>query len=264
MNIHLNSQQLIQNAIDAYQLLDQSLKACSEQGIDRLEVFDRHFYEPHEILTELLLEFKNFLESQYSSPEEKQNAGYLLEKIAILSFGSLKGYNNLKAYQSMSAQYDLLISGNSPEWESLFSILRIDDLPKGILLEAKATNGKINDSQFSRLCSLIDHNFSKSVGLGIFFSINSLSGLPEEREQRLRKASDGYLKQIIFYCKTKIPIIVLDKEDILQLDKPGSLIKILDRKIRELEEMTGTKIEPIQSKVIDIPPKFNDVLKWLE
>ncbi|MGB2927123.1 MAG: hypothetical protein WBB82_17625 [Limnothrix sp.] len=264
MNEKMDSESLIEKTISAHKELLESLQKCKEKGINTVDLFSTYHYVPDKFLKKLLAKFSGFVSDTKPSDKEKQDAGYLLEQIAILSFGSLQGWNNLKSYQSAGAQYDLLMSGSSPEWDTIFSLLNLEGLPKGFLLEAKATQSPISDSQISRLSSLVSHNFEKTVGVGIFFSINSISGFPKKIGERHRKASDGFLKQIIFYCKTGIPIIVFDKDDILQLDKKGSLLKILDRKIREIEEMTGTKIEVEDPEIIDIPNKFSEVLKCLK
>jgi hypothetical protein len=46
-------------------------------------------------------------------------------------------------------------------------------------------------------------------------------------------------RQIIFHAKTNKIIVVLDKNDILELDKNGTLIQIIIRKIRDLFELSG-------------------------
>lgn len=79
--------------------------------------------------------------------------------------------------------------------------------------------------------------FEQSCGLGIFVSRMGATGFPEDRRQiALREAR---ATQILFHASTGKYIIVLDHDDILELGKDGALPQIIERKIRDIEEVSG-------------------------
>jgi hypothetical protein len=94
----------------------------------------------------------------------------------------------------------------------------------------------------------------KGAGLGIFITLNGATGFPKLGNSRQRAVSDCRLRQIIFHAKTNKIIVVLDKDDLFQLTKNGTLIEVLTRKIRDLSELSGmptTSVEQFQE--IDLP-----------
>jgi hypothetical protein len=204
-------------------------------------------YNPPTILTDLLDELKIFLELSNPTRDQRQDAGYLLERILVCAFSGLAGFSNLKSYNSSSHQIDLLITGDNEMWDITCDRLYLRGIPnspnyRGILIEAKAIQNRVSCSQFSRLCCLLNLDFSNSlVGLGVFFTLNGATGFPKRNTQRSSCIKNARLLQIIYSAKTGKKIIVLDKDDVLELDKPGSLIRILIRKIREVEELTNVE-----------------------
>jgi hypothetical protein len=224
-----------------------------ERGYKAASLLSPYFYKPSAKLSELIIELKEYIKLKNPSKVERENAGNLMEKIAFLSLSGLKGIIAIKSFQSVSAQYDLLVNGDEKSWEQIFSTMKVKDLPKGILVEAKAYAKPIEDKHFSRLCNLIQLNLEKSIGIGIFFTINGATGFPKRNGVRKRTISDCWFRQVLFYAKTNKPIIVLDSEDIFTLDKNGSLITLLERKIGEIEKLTGLPTESEQLIDVDLP-----------
>ena len=185
------------------------------------------------------------------TPSETQQLGYLLEEVALLVFQGLAGITSLKSYQSAGPQHDLVVAGNDSLWLCICEMLHIAKF-SGILVEAKATKGKVGDKEFQRVGSIVTHHLGKTVGLGVFLSIKGATGFPSrgEKEKKLSRRA-GRVTQIIVYQSAKKPIVVLDWEDIQELDKAGALITTLERKVREIEEMTGAPTA-LPSKPIDV------------
>ncbi len=214
--------------INGFNFLDKNSK-----GSDELLTW---LYEPPQGLTDLITELRSFLELSQPTKKQRQNAGYLLEKILVCSFSGLSGYSNLKSYRSSSHQIDLLITGDDDKWDVTCERLYLRGMPKspnyrGILVEAKAIKKSVSCSQFSRLCCLLNVDFANSlIGLGVFFTLNGASGFPKPNSQRRSCIKDARLLQIIYSAKTGKKIVVLDKDDILELDERGALIRILIRK----------------------------------
>ena len=256
----LSDEELFKNIEEAQAILMNSYGQLRERGLKPAELYAAHYYSPNQKLTALLIELKQYIQIENPPQAERIKAGELMEQIAFLVISGLKGIKDKKSFQSVSAQYDLLVNGEESTWSNIFAILGISNLPKGILVEAKAFAKPIEDKHFCRLCNLIQLNLENSVGIGIFFTINGATGFPKRNAKRRRAISDCWFHQILFHAKTNKPILVLDAEDIFSLDKNGSLIKILERKIHEIEELTGLPTEIDEWEVIDLPPHL-DILR---
>jgi DNA integrity scanning protein DisA with diadenylate cyclase activity len=86
------------------------------------------------------------------------------------------------------------------------------------------------------------------------------AGFPQSGDTRQRAISDCRLRQVIFHAKTQKRIVVLDKNDIFELGKNGSLIQILVRKIRDLDELSGLTTPSVeQTEEIDLPDHLNQL-----
>jgi hypothetical protein len=218
-----------------------------------------YLYTAKPALSNYLRRLEVFLSLKSPSAEERQDAGYLLEKIALLSFSGLKGYTCVKSFQSAGPQHDLLISGETIKWKTLCTALNLDERCNCILIESKAIKAKVGDSQFARLCNVIDINLTQT-GIGIFFTLNGASGFPEDNASRQRKIGDARLRQVLFFAKTGKPVVVFDKNDILTLDKNGSLPKIIKRKIRDIQELSGLPcVLSDQCIEVDLPLHLRDL-----
>lgn len=244
--MHNTQEQWVQQAIEALKNLN-----SGDPGTRPLATY---LYTADRGLTECLEQLKEFLELENPAHSERQTAGYLLEQIALLAFRGLKGFTSIKSFQSAGPQIDLLISGDETHWLYVCKLLYLDINQRGIVVEAKATAGPLKDNQFARLCSIMELNLFKSVGLGVFFTIKGVSGFPQRGNSRQRKISDSRLRQVLFHAKTQKAIVVLDKDDILELNRNGSLILMLERKIRDLSELSGLPTPSYeQCKEIDLP-----------
>lgn len=240
-----SNDELVDNIIQAMERL--------EQGNPALNKLASYLYKVDEKLAEYLNELKIYTELATPTPRQTQDAGKLLEKIVLLLFKGLKGVQSIKSFQSAGPQYDLLVTGDDIRWEVVRKTLYLKQETRDIVIEAKATKQPLKENQFARLCSIIEHNL-RGVGLGIFVTLNGASGFPKRDSTRQRAVSDCRLRQIIFHARTNKMIIVLDKEDLFQLTKNGTLIELLTRKIRDLSELSGLPTTPVEEfQEIDLP-----------
>lgn len=192
--------------------------------------------------------------------EQRSEAGKLMEQVALLAFESLEGATIFKGFQSAGPQHDLIVSGDSARWVTLCRYLYVEDHRRIMLIEAKATQGRLEDKQFARLCSVIDTNLPL-VGLGVFFTLHGASGFPTPA-QRQRAIRDSRLRQVLYHAKHARPIVVFDKEDILRLELNGSLPRMLSRKIRDISELSGLlTVPPEFGSETDLPDHLKNLLK---
>lgn len=240
--------QIVEDAIKAWERVK-----TSPSGI-RSNKLASYLYKADDKLSEYLDKFKIFTELKKPTLQERQQAGKLLEQVVLLVFNGLNGVQSIKSFQSAGPQYDLLISGDDHAWRMVCETLYLDWNQRDIVIEAKATKASLPDKQFARLCSIMQHNL-KGSGLGIFVTLKGATGFPQRGNPRQRKVSDCKLRQIIFHAKTNKIIVVLDKEDLFELTKNGTLIELLTRKIRDLFELSGLPTAPIENcQEIDLPP----------
>ncbi len=218
------------NSLEAYKNIIESLKYLSHDSPESGEIID-WLYTPDPHLSNILNDLKSFLEIEKPTTLERKKAGYLLEQILVVSFKGLAGYSELKSYRSASHQLDLFISGDGPNWDIICDRIYINSC-RGIIVEAKAIGSSVSSAQFSRLCSIMNMEFCHTVGLGIFFTIEGAAGFPKRDGRRVLGVRDARLCQLLFHARTDKKIIVLDKDDIFELDKNGSLIRIIIRKVK--------------------------------
>ena len=68
------------------------------------------------------------------------------------------------------------------------------------------------------------------------------------------------LCQVIYYASSRKKVVVLDEHDIFELNQNGSLIKILIRKVKEIEELTGLPTGSVNDLVdIDLPDYLQEL-----
>ena len=242
-----SQEELVQSVIEALALLDKNDPA-SDQLASYLYIADRR-------LSDYLDQLREFTQLESPTLPESKKGGELLEQIAFLTFQGLKGATSLKSFQSAGPQYDLLVSGDQPAWLHVCNLLYLKENQRGIVVEAKATKQRLPDKQFARLCSIMELNLSSIVGLGVFFTLKGAAGFPERGSSRQRTIRDCRLRQVLFHAKTQKLIVVLDKDDIFELGKNGTLIQILVRKIRDLCELSGLPTPPVDEpkEMIDLP-----------
>jgi hypothetical protein len=250
---------------EAYEMITSGLKFLKKDSPESDELIN-WLYNPDPQVALCLEELKSFLSIKKPTEKERQEAGYLLEKILVLSFRGLAGYSEIKNYQSSNHQYDLLISGDDSEWDIICDRLNLrgnqqNQSYRGILVEAKAIGETVSASQFSRLCSIMSLEMCNSVGLGVFFTLNGAAGFPKRGDSRMVCVRYARLCQVLFHAKTGKNLVVLDKDDIFELNESGALIKILIRKIKELEEMSGLPTTSIhEPKDVDLPKYLKDLI----
>ena len=167
------------------------------------------------------------------TPKSQVIKGYLMEEIACLVFKSVKGWDTIKSYTSYSEQHDLVVSGSSMLWLQFLDYLQIPKDRRTIVVEAKYHDKKLSAQQFSRLCYLLQNKFERTCDLGIFFTHKGATGFGTTRVLR-----DARACQVLFHARTGKYIIVLDRKDILTLRDSGSFLKILVKKIRDVEEVS--------------------------
>jgi hypothetical protein len=214
---------------------------------------DDYLYEPDEALVSRIGEYNRWCQDQ-----QGEDPGQLMEEIAFLAFRCIRGWNAVKSYQSYAAQHDLVISGSDSDWKALMEYLHLDWKYRTIVVEAKNLSEIIDDKQFSRLCGILQNIFKETCKLGVFFSRFGASGFPEENRKqqpsRQRSISNALATQIIFHAGTGKFVVVLEDRDIQNLVQPGALPRILEAKIRAVEEWTGLPIEfDGEWKEIDLP-----------
>lgn len=260
-------------------LLHQGIKgvidAVGEEGLvaDFLEIMEHwtlveKMYQPDDALISRIHDYTVWCENKDKEEKkgktrrkakgtmEDEDAGRLMEEIALLAMRCLKGYETVKSYQSYAAQIDLLISGSSSNWVMLMRYLHLDTSYRSIVIEAKNLNKRVDDKQFSRFCYHLQNTFISTAQLGVFFTRFGATGFPnsensKSKPPRMRPIRDAQATQIIFHAITKKFIIVLDHNDILKLGETGYLPRIIEAKIREIEQWSGFETGPID--VIDLP-----------
>lgn len=219
-------------------------------------------YTPDFQISGYLSDLKNFLDIEKPNSTERQEAGYLLEIILAVAFKGLAGYSEIKSYRSASHQLDFLMSGDGSKWDIICDRIYIKQQGyRGIVVEAKAVEKPVSSAQFVRLCSIMSIELCHTVGLGIFFTMEGATGFPKRDGRRVSGIRDARLCQVLFHAKTGKKIIVLDKDDIFELDQNGALIRILIRKVKELEELSGLQTTTASQLIdIDLPTHMKKVL----
>lgn len=210
-------------------------------------------YDPDAKLGPLIKRVDGLLKKkaqQQLSRKQVRSLGYTLEKIGLLAFQSLLGINSVKSYQSAGPQHDLVVKGIDELWASVCRTVNLAD-SSGILIEAKATSGKVGDKEFERLGNIVTHHLGKTIGLGVFLSVEGATGFPERGKKRSTTLRAARLTQAVVYYSAKKPIVVLDWEDIRTLNQAGALVILLERKVREIEEMAGLPT-PLPSEPVSV------------
>jgi hypothetical protein len=252
-----------EEVLEAFQKYRSKVNQYSQQGSNFDLIHYACYYKPDSILVKNLInEIEELYQKKRPTQREKQLTGYKLEELTLAIFHGLKGWDSIKNYQSSTAQYDLLMSGNGLDWQSTLGLLPLN-VPRhssSIVVEAKATKAKVNDPQFSRLCCLMQQNLKKTSVLGVFLTLNGATGFP--KSETLKNIGQCRLRQLVFYAETRKPIVVLDINDIRKLSESGSLLKILNAKIREIEEQTGLPT-PEDIKEVALPKHLSSLYEYL-
>lgn len=246
------------------------LEAALKTAAAALEVLKRHgetlglddlasyLYIPDIRLSRELSSLEALLGEGKASARERQQAGYALERIAAIVFLSIKGATSLKSFQSAGPQLDLLVEGDNFYWSLVRNYCGLQDSANGFLLEAKARNKKVDDSEFARLCAIVDT--LPNVEVGVFFSLAGATGFPRPGETK-RCLSDCRLRQALYFARTGRRIVVFDKRELFELSQEGSFLRLLRRKINEVAEMSGTYTTAAHHRLdLIAPPHIKDLL----
>jgi hypothetical protein len=218
-------------------------------------------YQPDARFAPLLARLRTYIANPPTTLEQQQDAGRLLEQIATVAFDCIRGRDVIKSYRSAEAQYDLLVNGTPPAWDPFWRFTRLEHEGRGVLVECKATKSRVGAPVFARLCDAVAHTFQSTVALGVFFTLSGATGFPTKGNPRQQKLGDARLRQVLFYAATRKPIVVFDQDDILSLSEPGSLLVLLERKIRDIEEISGLPSAPASHSVeVDLPKHLKDLL----
>ena len=187
-----------------------------------------------------------------------EDPGQLLEEIALLAFQCIPGCTDFRSFRSYASQVDLVVNGSDGKWRLFTYWVNGHVSRSSIVIECKNQKSPVDVQQFSRLCWLMDHSFGHSVGIGVFFAQSGATGFPSRsgNSNRKRKAclAEAQATQILSYCKSGKPVVVLEHEDILMLRRPGALALILRDKILEIGQWTGLMNTSGRARRIDLPP----------
>ena len=231
------------------------------EAFEAISELARDLYDPDIRLSDWVNELEGYNSKKSPSKAEQRRAGHVLEGIALASFHCIKGVGSLTSYRAPDAQHDLLVRGKSGNWVAFCDYCHLDRTKRGVLVEAKAHRTPVSSSQFSRVCSNIDHTTLKGlVSLGTIFSLRGATGFPtdtsDKREITLR---DARLSQAVFYLITNTPVIVFSMSDLKQLSIPGALPDLVECKVSELFIQSGQ----ITSRATDSCPVEIDIPDYL-
>ena len=210
-------------------------------------------YVPHPSLPRVLSAVRKLWNKKRRTEVEAKQLGRHMERLASLAFRGLRGWDVLKSYRSPTAQYDLLVNGSDEYWRAVCSTLRLASRRRGMLVEVKGTVGEIDNSQFLRLCGTLHIQFPRTIAIGIFFTLSGATGFPTLEARQQHKIGQARLQQVLFYARHKTPVVVLTWHDLLKLTAPGSLVRILSAKIRDIEELGNPKLGTRTLEEVELP-----------
>lgn len=202
------------------------------KNLDKWE-YAEYSYVPSQRLISRINEYNNWCRTKNS-----EDPGKLMEEIALLAFRCLKGWDTLESYQSYAPQHDLVISGSKSSWLLLLDYLHLPRSGRTFVIESKNLEKKVTDNQLSRLGGIIQNKFGSTCHLGIFLTRKGATGFTYRRALR-----DARATQVLFHAKTNKFIVVLDHEDLQKLTKQGGLPRILEAKIRDVENGSDISLE---------------------
>jgi hypothetical protein len=207
-------------------------------------------YTPDSRIAGLIGSLGEIARNKDVTSEERRQAGELMEQVAFLALGGLRGSDVVKSFRSSGPQIDLLVNGSTAAWRLLCSTIRIDVDKRGILVEAKARKTKVDDQDFARMCALLEST-STTCSVGVFFTLHGATGFSAKERAGLKHAR---LRQVLYFARCKTPVVVLNLEDLRMLDQPGSLVRLLEQRVREIEELAITPSIPAVSVEFELPP----------
>lgn len=212
---------------------------------------DENIYRPDNRLLERINDYEDLCAGRHV-----EDPGKLMEEITFLAFRCISGIEVFKSFQSYAPQHDLVVSGSTPHWIFFIKYLQLDMENRTIVIEAKNEATPVSDSQFSRLCSIIQNKFP-NCRLGVFVARKGASGFPlrgRGNQIRQRTLTNARATQLLFRAMTNKYVVILDHNDILLLREQGSLPRLLEAKIRDIDEASGIPLTFDEDwKEIDLP-----------
>ncbi len=211
-------------------------------GSPEESVLTQFFYTPDPRLPAKLAELTDLLDNipKEKDPKAKQAlrgaAGYKMEEIAFLAMNGLTNAGRPQSWRNPGFQVDLLVSSaNELFEEALRRIMASHGGPFGVLVECKATEGKVDEPTMSRFCSIMSDNLEAVVGLGVFFTLHGITGGDSPG-----KLSDANMRRVFHAAKHGRPIVVLERDDVYRLTTPGSLVEILRKHVEEAHTIVNS------------------------
>jgi len=245
-NNRLNEQQLKDLVVSALteRLFNKSETRQASMLATNYEIFDQlceKVYIPSDLTIRKIEEYEQWLEAVSKANSRKERApleslgGKLMEQIAYLVMADFVRFGAARSYQSFAAQIDLLLTVD-PVFKLFFrDFLNIDTAK--ILIEAKNTSECISDSQFRRLCHIVESQFSNDCRLGIFFSREGATGF-HFKKGKGRALRDAAAIQALFHARTSRYIIVFEHADIIRMKQVGEFPRLVKRRLDEVEDAT--------------------------
>lgn len=230
------------------------------------QMYSNLLYEPSDKLRRYIREY-NLHKSRSKEMDTqvyRDLAGKLMEKIAYEAFNCLFGHDLIESFTTAQSQLDLVVTGtlaSTSPWLHFNGLIGLDNPTQKMIIEAKNTKAKVDSNIFSRLCFLVQNQFSSQCKLAIFFTQNGAKGFPN-RGQNQRSFQAARATQILFHAQTEKYIVVFNDADIQDLGNPGALIVLLRDKISDVENMVGThlvKFDP-SNLTVSINPRLPDHL----
>jgi hypothetical protein len=227
----------------AYQLVGQHLtlrRLGQPSLLDSFGISDA-LYQPDDDLKQQIAAYNRWVEAHKKTKSTRRSkryyeeAGELMEQVALLTFRCLLELENIESYRSHDGQLDIVVTLHR---SSLLSkILQIAGYR--IIVEAKNINDPIDVKTFSRLCTILTYKFKKQGFLGIFFTRASASGFPKPGDARQIALKDARAIQAVYHAASDKYVVVFDHDDLQRLVEAGGLVRLLIEKIDEVEGGTG-------------------------
>ena len=192
--------------------------------------------------------------------ERSREAGYAYETVAALVVNALIGWSRFRSYQSNTFQHDILVYGESSEWQFVRNRLgMLPDLSR-ILFEVKAQRDKIDVKTFGRLCAAIQE--MHGVGLGVFITCSGAKDFPKPGVDAYTRKGVALL-QAMFYARTRTPVVVFDLDEIEQCAKGrNNFLSVLRTKIDALIDLGREHLtHEADRQWVQAPPHILSVLQ---
>lgn len=254
---NLSQAELVRSIIESLEILDRD-----DPAVDKLASYlyeaDHRLQRHIDNLKKHISEINDSKCTKSRKTQLRRECGILMEQVAYLVFSGLRGAENFKSFQSAGPQYDLVISGDNPNWLTMCKIFYMSTDCRDVLVEAKAREGKVSDQQFSRVCNIMNLNL-RNVGMGVFFTLAGATGFADNPNKRQRSLKDAKLRQALFHAQTGKKVIVFNAQEIFSLCQNGSFPKLTIRKIRDLNENTGLPIQDVEVEEVDLPAHINSL-----